>query len=64
MKPIITVRRYDDRLDNHKVKQVIRNFVLSRFSGAFWFCLFREVNELWRFSRDFICIFFLALNLF
>ena len=46
MKPVITVRRYDDRLDNNKVKEVIRNFVLSRFSTAFWFCLFREVNEL------------------
>jgi len=44
MKPIITVRRYDDRLDNQKVKEVIRNFVLSRFSTAFWFCLFREIT--------------------
>lgn len=38
------MRRYDDRQDEHKVKEVIRNFVLSRFSTAFWFCLFREIT--------------------
>lgn len=43
MKPVITVRRFEDH-DNHQVQSVIRNFVLSRFSAAFWFCLFREVN--------------------
>lgn len=43
MKPVITVRRFEDH-DNHQVQSVIRNFVLSRFSAAFWFCLFREVK--------------------
>ncbi|CRK95303.1 CLUMA_CG008684, isoform A [Clunio marinus] len=43
MKPVICVRRYDDK-DNYKVKEIIRNFVLSRFSAAFWFCIFREIT--------------------
>jgi hypothetical protein len=46
MKPVITVRRYEDHQDIHRVKEVIRDYVLSKFSNAFWFCLFREVNEL------------------
>lgn len=44
MKPVITVRRYEDS-DRYAVQEVVRDFVLSRFSAAFWFCLFREVSD-------------------
>lgn len=50
MKPVIVVRRFDDGKDNNRVKDVIRDFVLSRFSTAFWFCLFREVSKLLNFQ--------------
>ncbi|KAG5667786.1 hypothetical protein PVAND_015756 [Polypedilum vanderplanki] len=43
MQPIITVRRYEDK-DLRQMQEVIRNSVLSKFSSAFWFCLFREIT--------------------
>jgi hypothetical protein len=52
MKPVITVRRYEDHQDMIRTKEVIRDYVLSKFSTAFWFCLFREVNELCRLSQQ------------
>lgn len=44
MKPVICVRRYEES-DRIIVQSVVRDFVLSRFSSAFWFCLFREVDR-------------------
>ncbi|CAG9811478.1 unnamed protein product [Chironomus riparius] len=43
MKPIIVVRRYEDK-DLLQMQEVIRNYVMSMFSNAFWFCLFREIT--------------------
>jgi hypothetical protein len=44
MQPIITIRRYEDK-DLRQMQEVVRNSVMSHFSSAFWFCLFREVRN-------------------
>ena len=50
MKPIIVVRRFEER-DLHQMQEVIRNYVLAKFSSAFWFCIFREVR-IWDFYDE------------
>lgn len=45
MKPVICVRRYEESADRYAVQEVVRDFVMARFSSAFWFCLFREVID-------------------
>lgn len=43
MKPLIYVRRYDEKVHGAQMKEVIKSYVLSKFKTAFIFCLFREV---------------------
>ena len=43
MKPIINIRRYEGRKDDNQMGEVIRSYVLSKWTTAFYFCLFREV---------------------
>lgn len=50
MKPVIHIRRYEDK-DRNKVDEVIKSYVLSKFTSAFVFCLFREVNNCLRTSK-------------
>lgn len=45
MKPVICVRRYEEGADRYVVQEVVKEFVMARFSSAFWFCLFREVID-------------------
>jgi hypothetical protein len=47
MNPVLVVRRFEDQ-DNRRVQEIIRNYVLSKFSDAFWFCLFREVRKFYK----------------
>lgn len=44
MKPIINVRRYEDK-DGNQMREVIKSYVLSKVTTAFVFCLFREVKS-------------------
>lgn len=43
MKPIINIRRYEDK-DGSQMREVIKSYVLAKFTTAFVFCLFREVK--------------------